>query len=125
MQFYKSVYKHYQQRNLDILLTDIAKIIGRKWAALPLNQKQEFEQKFINDKMRHDKEIKELLSKGYFVNAEGVKSTDLPTKAKRVSTKSDVKNVKINRKRKAVSDLIELDETNIKQSQKRQKKIEV
>ena len=42
-----------------------------------------YEKKNANDKVRCQKELEQLMSQGFFVNQDGVKSTDIAVKKKR------------------------------------------
>jgi len=41
------------------------------------------------DHIRHDNEIKQLLTQGYFVNSKGIKSSDMKSKKKRIVAVTD------------------------------------
>lgn len=57
--------------------TDLAKQIGEEWQNLTEAQKKPFDALAKKDAVRYEKEMKQLETHGYFVNKDGVKSTDL------------------------------------------------
>lgn len=75
-------------------VTEVAKIAGEKWKNLTAEQQLPYSKMHENDIIRHDQEMKQLLSQGFFINSNGVKSTDMQVKRKRIpaateSVKSD------------------------------------
>jgi hypothetical protein len=53
------------------------KMSGEAWKLLSLEEKQTYVDKAELDKKRYQREMEEFRLKGYFVNKEGVKSTDI------------------------------------------------
>lgn len=64
-------------------ITEVAKMGGQAWSALTDEQKQPFINKHNEDVERYHTEKKQLNENGFFINAEGVKSTDMKLKKKR------------------------------------------
>ena len=64
-------------------ITEIAAIIGEAWNKLSDKQKVPFEKKNEADKVRYQEEMDQLMTRGYFINQDGVKSTDIAVKKKR------------------------------------------
>lgn len=64
-------------------ITEVAKIIGEAWNKLSDKQKVPFEKKNEKDKVRYQEEMDQLMTKGFFINQDGVKSTDIAVKKKR------------------------------------------
>ena len=62
---------------------DAFKQAGEMWNTLSEADKKEWIDMGEKDKVRHEKELKMLEQKGYFVNSDGVKSTDLPVDPKK------------------------------------------
>ena len=61
----------------DMKLVDISKLIGQQWNALSESEKEKYYQEFEQSKITYEKEKAQLQSQGFFVNAQGEKSTDL------------------------------------------------
>lgn len=70
-----------REKGKGIPATGVAKEIGEKWAAMSEKEKQPYELLQAKDKDRHEKEMADLKKNGFFVNKDGVKSTDLVYKA--------------------------------------------
>ena len=64
-------------------ITELAKIIGDAWNGLSAKQKVPFEKKNEQDKVRYQEELDQLMTRGYFINQDGIKSTDIAVKKKR------------------------------------------
>ena len=62
---------------------DAFKQAGEMWNTLSEADKKEWIDMGEKDKVRHEKELQMLEQKGYFVNSDGVKSTDLPVDPKK------------------------------------------
>jgi len=54
--------------------------IFEQWAAMTPKEKMPYEQQALEDAKRYDNEVDQLRTHGFFVNADGVKSTDLKKK---------------------------------------------
>ena len=67
-------------KNPDAKITEISKIVGEQWSKLNDNEKTKWTNLSQKDKVRHDKELSQLHAKGYFVNSDGVKSTEIVQK---------------------------------------------
>ena len=63
-------------------MTEIAKVTGERWKTLTDAKKEKYAKLAEQDKARHEKEITQLREKGYFINSEGVKSTDIKPEIK-------------------------------------------
>jgi hypothetical protein len=57
--------------------TDLMKNAGEQWSAMDEKQKLPYFKLSEKDKVRFDKEMADIDKKGYFVNEDGVKSTEL------------------------------------------------
>ena len=62
--------------------TDLMREVAKLWNALDDRQKEPFVKLSTQDELRYQKEMKELETKGYFINKDGVKSTDIEVKRK-------------------------------------------
>ena len=71
-----------KKENPDVSVCEIGKLAGQEWKALSDDQKKEYDKYIEEDRKRYDKEMEQLRTKGYFINSEGVKSTDLKVKSK-------------------------------------------
>ena len=60
------------------------KIIGETWNTMTALKKQKYEKMSIKDAERYKDQLDQIRKNGFFTTAEGVKSTDLPVKAKKV-----------------------------------------
>jgi hypothetical protein len=58
-------------------VTDTIKEVSSQWKLMTDQAKQKYHKLAEQDKLRHHKECEELKSKGYFINKDGVKSTDM------------------------------------------------
>ena len=86
-------------------------------------QKAPFYLQAENDQVRYQNEMKQLMTKGFFVNQDGVKSTDMVNKKKRpVTNKAQESSPVTTTKRKAMTEPVEPQETIQKKSPKRVKK---
>jgi len=63
--------------------TDVAKKVGEDWNALAEKDKKRFYLLADQDKVRHQEQMDQLMSQGFFINADGVKSTEMIAKKKR------------------------------------------
>lgn len=61
------------------------------WKMMTIEQKGPYVLMEEKDKLRKESQVQELRVKGYFVNAAGVKSTDMKKKVKRVKDLSPEK----------------------------------
>ena len=73
-----------KEKNPDLKMTDISKLSGEKWQQLSDDDKAPYMKIVKKDTIRYQNEIQELLKNGFFINSDGVKSSDLKVKAKRV-----------------------------------------
>jgi hypothetical protein len=73
------------EANSEVSVSDIAKLNGQAWNKMPESSRQKYHKMAEVDKLRHKEQMDQLMSQGFFVTAEGVKSTDLATKKKRGS----------------------------------------
>ena len=64
-------------------VTEITSLLGEAWSKLNEKQKLPYEMKNSEDKVRYQEELDQLMSKGFFINQDGVKSTDIAVKKKR------------------------------------------
>jgi hypothetical protein len=63
-------------------MCDLSKVKGERWKTLADAKKQKYVKLGDKDKTRFEKENAELKEKGYFVNSDGVKSTDIKLELK-------------------------------------------
>lgn len=66
---------HFMSKGFSI--TEASKKIGEEWKLLTDAGKAKYVKMADQDKLRFEKEMNELNSKGYFVNSDGIKSTDI------------------------------------------------
>jgi hypothetical protein len=74
------IYQAIKAKNPDAKITEISKMIGEQWSQLKENEKIKWVNLANKDKIRHEKELSQLQTKGYFTNSDGVKSTDIMQK---------------------------------------------
>jgi hypothetical protein len=74
-------------RELDptISITDQAKQNGQVWQSLSDQQKKKYQDMAEGDKLRYKGQMDQLMTNGFFLNSEGVKSTDIAIKKRRAS----------------------------------------
>lgn len=60
----------------DVPLTECVKAAGQRWAQMTAEERKPYEELAAQDKLRQEKQKNELKEKGYFVLADGTKSTD-------------------------------------------------
>lgn len=72
--------KSLRASNSELKLTEIGKKVKEMWDQLTDAQKKKYDKLFETDKARYAKEVDHLRTHGYFINSEGVKSTDLVKK---------------------------------------------
>ena len=63
--------------NPEFKMTDIAKHFGQAWAAYTDTQKEPYHQAATAEKVRYEREMKQFIEKGFFINSKGQNSTDL------------------------------------------------
>ena len=63
--------------------TEALKASGALWTSLSEEERQKYEVMASNDKDRYQKELKDLITQGYFIMADGSKSSDHQAKAKK------------------------------------------
>jgi len=63
--------------------TEVMKKNAEKWGASTPQQKKKYVAMAEKDQARHDKQVEEMKSKGYFTMEDGTKSTDSEPKSKR------------------------------------------
>lgn len=95
----------------DLSVQDKSKVISESWQKLKDAQKQQYVDLANDDKKRYNKEMKQLEKKGYFINQEGKRSTDLQKNGKpkapvvvakdKVKAKAIVEKKKVAEKKKA------------------------
>ncbi len=71
-QYIKSV----REKDTAITQTEGAKLAGTKWGLMTVEEKAPYEKLHLEDKTRHEKQLKMLELKGYFRLDDGSKSTD-------------------------------------------------
>lgn len=71
-----------KKENPDTSVCEIGKLAGQEWKALTDDEKKEYDKYIEEDRERYEKEMEQLRTKGYFINKDGVKSTDLKVKSK-------------------------------------------
>jgi len=122
--FSNSIQKSLREKNPSLGITEISKLVGQKWNKLSEKQKSPFYTQAEQDILRQQNEMNELISKGFFVNQEGTKSTDLVNKKKRqaVTSKAQENSPVTASKRKAMTEPVEPQEAIDKKSPKRVKK---
>lgn len=72
-----------------LALTEASKECSELWKKMSETKKKPFESKSKKDRVRHDKEVEEFNSKGYFTLPDGTKSCEIKKKAKKPKTVSE------------------------------------
>ena len=72
--------KKLKEKNPNITIKEIAVQNSADWKKCTPEQKKQYDDMVAKDKERYDKQVKQLSELGYFINSEGVKSTDLDKK---------------------------------------------
>lgn len=80
---YNSIQADLKKENPAATMLDVSSKISELWSNMDDKQRRPFVAMSEKDRERYDAQIKELLTKGYFVNEQGVKSSDLKKKVKR------------------------------------------
>jgi hypothetical protein len=78
--FYKEQYDQVKQNHPTLKIMDHAIKISEKWKTLSDAEKTKYFKQNVDDKLRYQTEMQQLLTQGYYVNEEGIKSTDLKKK---------------------------------------------
>ena len=78
--FFKEQYDQVKQNYPNLKVMEYALKISEMWKTLSDSEKSEYFKKNVNDKLRYQNEMQQLLTQGYFVNQDGTKSTDLKKK---------------------------------------------
>ena len=74
--------KALKEKSPEIAHLDVMKKSGEDWKLMTDQQKQKYEKLSLQDKARYQKETDMLEAKGYFINKEGVKSTNIKPELK-------------------------------------------
>lgn len=74
--FNQQYIKNVREKDAAITQTEGAKLAGTKWGTMSEKEKTPFEKQATDDKVRFDKQTKELETKGFFKMDDGTKSTD-------------------------------------------------
>lgn len=82
--------KHFNHQALAAKYPDLPvnSLMSKKieaWNALSESEKKPYLKMHEDDKKRYEREVNQLLKHGYFINADGVKSTEVPKKRKLLS----------------------------------------
>jgi hypothetical protein len=83
MFFNKANNEQMRKANPTLKLVEIMRKLAEVWNGMTEPQKKPFEDMAAKDKLRHENEIHQLRSKGFFINSDGQKSTDLKKKKTR------------------------------------------
>lgn len=86
--FSKTEGKLMKQSNPELKMTDISKICGQKWKTLTKEDLIPYQKLSDEDHIRYDNEKRQLLTVGYFIDQQGVKSTDRQLNQKKINTTS-------------------------------------
>ena len=62
---------------------------GEEWAKMTEKDKKPYEKIHEADQKRYQKELAQLIKEGYFVNSDGVKSSDIEKKLKKEKKKEN------------------------------------
>jgi len=92
MCFQSEYFKAMRAKNPNLPMTEIAKLGGKSWNSLSIECKQPFINKHEEDIIRHKKEMAQFNKTGFFINAQGVKSSDMKKKKKRPSSSKQDQN---------------------------------
>lgn len=69
-----------KEKNPDMNIKDIARANSAAWKELSAEDRKPYNAMVSKDRIRYEKELKQLDELGYFFNSDGVKSTDLDEK---------------------------------------------
>ena len=65
-----------KKENPHLKITEVVTLNAKNWNKLDEEKKKPFYNLVAKDRLRFDKETKELAELGYFTNADGIKSTN-------------------------------------------------
>jgi Zn/Cd-binding protein ZinT len=82
--FFKEESNKQKSKDPSLKTTEIAKICGSIWKDLSQDDIVRFQQMSEEDHSRYENEKRQLLTVGYFINSQGVKSTDLQVSQKKL-----------------------------------------
>ena len=84
MFYFVEQHKKRKADNVDdgLKITQFTKVISEKWKTMTEEEKKKYTDMHNKDVERHENQYKELREKGFFMTADGVKSSDLPPKNK-------------------------------------------
>lgn len=71
-----------REKNPDIAWKDVLKMSGEQWNDLPKKNRKKYETLADADRLRYESDLKELLTKGFFIMPDGSKSSDHQAKKK-------------------------------------------
>ena len=80
-------FKKVREQNPDLKMAQVTTKSAADWGTLSKSKKAKYEKQAIADKQRHQKEVHQLETKGFFVNKDGVKSCELKKKRSRADMK--------------------------------------
>jgi len=72
------------EQNPNFKVGEVAKANGEAWAKMTDEEKKPFQDMNAKDAERFEKELKQLKELGYFIDADGVKSTDMDKKHRKL-----------------------------------------
>ena len=78
-------------QNPNIKHTEIVGKLGELWNGMSDKEKKLYETESAKDHQRHSREVEQLRTIGYFVNKDGIKSTELKKKRKMADIRKDMK----------------------------------
>lgn len=77
------VSKSIRQKNPEMKIIEVSKRVSEQWTKMSNDSKAPYEKLAIQDKSRYEKELKNLISKGYFLLEDGAKSSEFMNKPKK------------------------------------------
>lgn len=80
----------------DLNITTISKKVSEQWSGLNEKERNKYHNQAELEKIRYARELKELTTQGYFVMADGTKSSDLNKKLKKAQSKQSQKSTQKN-----------------------------
>ena len=82
--------KNHKEKNTFVAKTlgEFSKLSGLQWAEFSENEKKKYYDLTEQDRLRYQNELDQIQANGYFIDSNGVKSTDLKVKKKKTKTQN-------------------------------------
>lgn len=94
MYFCKLNYKLIQAENPTFTFKELSSLTQKRFKNLKDDEKQKYKMMEAEDRKRYIREVEEINSQGYFVNGEGVKSSEFVRRLTRGERKAQIMNIK-------------------------------